>query len=193
MEHENYVRLNCLLQYARDLLEKHLAQRWKTVFGEEMTSEAIKCFLSDTGSGKRNFTGKLNSLQQDKVQQPSSSWDISLLALFLRSDPFRSAADVEPLKDVTSVRNGLAHGPSFHVNNEDFSAMWQKLETACYHFNGFRSSDEIATIKTAPVDDLTGRFGDEEDLANSLKDQGNRLYAQGKYEEAAMVYTDAMK
>ena len=199
MEHENYVRLQRLLQHARSTLDKQFRARWEAIFGAEISSssEEREAFWTNDPRGQgitNKFFPDQRQLLIGNTYDPSSG-DITLLALILRSVPFKVNSDVPHIKTISAIRNKVAHGSSFHVDNSEFEGLFESLSVALCHFNPTQNGrDTIEWIKTHPVvDELTGIDDDKVREAENLKDQGNAMFGQGNFEEALYLYTEAME
>ena len=196
MEHENYIRLQRLLQYGRKVLEKHLDNQWKDQFGIYMSDEsqgAIRSFFLRDKRGQFMMKKFDRGQRGVAMNERPCKWDISLLAKMLRSDPFKSSADNQARESIASVRNDLAHRSSMHFNDADFHHLWRTLTVALYHFDA-KSPAEIESIRTVPVKDLTGAEHDTlNKTAHSFKERGNSLYTKQKYREAVLAYSEAMQ
>ncbi len=115
-ENYNWLFLKYLLTKATVNVRKVFLETWEQTY-KTPWNDKVENELENRGLTFR----QANKSQKEFLKRGNSEdWDISLLALIFRNEPFNLSDKASIIKDIKDLRNNIDHQSSMKIPMEDF-------------------------------------------------------------------------
>lgn len=192
-EFNNWFKIELLLVKASECLRKTFEQCWQRKYkvAWSNTPECGKHFTKSVGS---NVYRQSRSKAQKKHMESGDirKWDLTLLnAIFTSTDLNRDKAFQDNLRRLMPIRNSMAHHSDKNISNQEYQKYWNELKGILL-FLGITDEELDDILHSHSSDSKLYVLNTNVKKSVELKQEGNNLLKEQKFQKAATKYTDAI-
>lgn len=188
----NWIRIELLLAKATKGLKKYFEESWQRKYNIawDNSPESGKLFINKLGSKVYANSGKIQKkyLESGDIEK----WDLTIFnSIFTMTDLNKDREFQAHLRLLIPIRNQMAHHPIKKLSTQDYEKYWIELKDVVLFFGA--TEEDLDDIKHCDLKDPKIHVLSENvKKSMELKEEGNNLKKENKFELAAAKYTEAI-
>ncbi|KAF9286700.1 Stress-induced-phosphoprotein 1 [Linnemannia elongata] len=191
-EFYNWCKIELLLVKASECLRKAFEQSWQRKYKVAWSNspESGQHFANNAGSTVYRNVGKIQKeyLEGGDIRK----WDLTIFnAIFTMTDLNKDKAFQANLKRLMPIRNSMAHHSDKRIGTQEFQQYWNGLKVILL-FLGVTDEELDDIIHSHSSDSKMYIMNENVKKSIELKQEGNNLLKEQKFQMAATKYTDAV-
>ncbi|KAK5827638.1 hypothetical protein F5H01DRAFT_375445 [Linnemannia elongata] len=191
-EFYNWCKIELLLVKASECLRKAFEQSWQRKY-KVAWSNSPECGQHFTNNAGLTVYRHVGKIQREYLEDGDiRKWDLTIFnAIFTMTDLNKDKAFQTNLKRLMPIRNSMAHHSNKKIGTQEYQKFWSELKVILL-FLGVTDEELDDIIHSHSSDSKMYIMNENVKRSIELKQEGNNLLKEQKFQMAATKYTDAI-